>query len=314
MGMNKGVMRRRSALGRLLTSFSTVRNCGLLMRNNKHSTAELTTRLKVRDGVIGNHHVASTRALGIMAVMCNKLIGGGVMTNLRTGNIGTVKLAKTSVGIVHSMGHPMGSISCNFINSIRGMGTNFLTALVHRNVIPIVTPLARSNGKDVLGAGTSAVTKRATGTLTSLFSIALICYFRGGNMLHSRGSSSDMVPIVAPRRFGRFMTRNVVRKKVVPGLRGSFSTVSTKIDRIMVALTSTVGRKDKAMVGGWFGGGEQIDMALIWLAHRCCETVQRVDFQGSVLPLGSGLCELTLHVALGDTRTRSIIRSAVVEM
>lgn len=255
VGINNGVMRRRTALHRLLGSFTTVRKRGILIRNKNHSTAGVTTRLKVRDGVIGNHQVASTRALEMIAVICNNLIGGGVITKLRTCNIGTLKLAKTSVGIVHSIGHPIGRISCNFINSIRGISTSLLSSLVCGNIIPIVTPLARSKRKGVLGAGTSAVTKRATGTLSNLFSIALICYFRGGNMLHSRGSSSDMVPRVAHTRFRRCMTSNIVRKNVVPGLRGSFRTVGTKISRIVVALTSTVGNGKKAQVGGWFGGG-----------------------------------------------------------
>lgn len=313
VGINNGVMRRRTALCGLLSSFTTVRNCGILMRKNKHSTAGLTTRLNVRDGVIGNHHVASARALGIIAVICNKLIGGGVITNLRTHNIGTLNLAKTSVSMVHSMGHPIGRISCKFINSIGRIGSTFLTSLVRGNIIPIVTPLARSKSKRVLGAGTSAVTKRATGTLTNLFSMALIFYFRGGNILHDRSSSSDIVPRVAPRRFGRCMTSKIVRNNVVPGLRGSFRTLGTNISRIMVALTSTVGKGDKAHVQGWFGGGN----GELWLS-RCLAIgllrVRRLDFHGSVLPLGSGLFQLTLEVAFSETRTRSIIRRALVEI
>lgn len=254
VGMKKGVMRRPSALGRLLSSFSSLSNCGILIRKKNHSTAHVTSRLKVRDRVIGKHHVASTRALGIIAVICNKLIGGGVITNLRTGKIGTVNLAKASVGMVHSIGHPIGSVSCNCMKSIRGMSKGTLTSLVRHRVMPIVTPLARSKGKGLLGAGTSAVTKRATGTLTRCFSIALICYFRGGKILHSRGSSSDMVPILAPSLFGRCIRRKVIRNNVVPGLRGSFSTLSTNISRIMVALTSTVCGSSKAVVEGWFGG------------------------------------------------------------
>lgn len=274
VGIKNGVMRRRTALGRLLGSFTTVRKRGILIRKNKHSTAGVTTRLNVSDGVIGNHHVASTRALGIIAVICNKLIGGGVMTKLRTHNIGTLKLAKTSVGMVHSVGHPIGRISCNFMKSMRHISSALLSSLVRGNIIPIVTPLARSKRKGVLGAGTSAVTKRATGTLSTVFSIALICYFRGGNILHSRGSSRDIVPRVGRTRFRHCVTRKIVRKKVVPGLRGSFRTVGTNISRIMVALTSTVRASKKAQVGGWFGGGEDASMAFRRLVHRLGESTE----------------------------------------
>lgn len=254
VGIKKGVIRRRRALHGLLGSFSRMRKCGILIRKNKHSTAGLTTRLNVRDGVINNHQVASISVLGIIAVICKKLIGGGVITNLRTLNVGTLKLAKTSVGLVQSSGHPIKRISCNFINSIGRIGTSLLTSLVRRNVIPMLTPLARSGRKRVLGAGTSAVTKRTTGTLTGRFRIALVFYFRGGNILGSRGSSRDIVPRVSHATFRRCIRTNIVRKKVVPGLRGSFRTVSTKIGRIVVARTSSVRLKGNAHIFWYIAG------------------------------------------------------------
>ncbi len=253
MGMNNGVIRRRSSLHGLLSTFHGIRNRGVLIRNNKHSTAGVTTHLNVRDRVIGKHHVASTSALSIIAVICKKLIGGGVITHLRTLNVGTLKLANASVGIVHSRGHPMGSISCNFINSISAISKDLLSSLVCGKIIPIVTPLARSKRNRLLGAGTSAVTKRATGTVTTFFSIALVFYFRGGKILESTRSSRDLVPRLGRARFERCMRSNIVRSNVVPGLRGSFRTVRTKIDEIVVARTATVSKASNAVVRTWGG-------------------------------------------------------------
>ncbi len=229
------------SLSQLLSLFENMPGKKLLVHGGGRSATALAADLGIETQMIEGRRVTDEKMLRIVTMVYAGQVNKNIVARLQALGMNALGLTGADLGVMRADKRmPKDGVDFGFVGDVTEVDTTILSALIQKNVIPVMAPITHNGMGSLLNTNADIVAGELAIALSKTFDVDLIYCFEKKGVLADKDDEDSVIHSLTLAKVKDMIAKEEIADGMIPKLEGAFRSLYSGVKKVYITKASDI--------------------------------------------------------------------------
>lgn len=234
------IVEEETTLYKLLDDFTAIGGYKVLVHGGGRSVTKLAAQLGIESKMLNGRRITDAETLKIVTMVYGGLVNKNIVAGLQARGVNALGLTGADMDVIRSVKRPVKAADYGFVGDVKQVNGDFLGELIHKSVVPVLTPLTHDGNGCLLNTNADTIAGEIAKVLARQFDVTLFYCFEKKGVLRDENDDDSVIPEITPDEFIRYVADGIIQGGMIPKLENSFEAINNGVSEVVITLFSAI--------------------------------------------------------------------------
>ena len=221
-------------LASFLRDFASVEGKKVLVHGGGKLATKLAEQMKLPQQMIEGRRITDAETLKVVTMVYAGLINKNIVAKLQSNNCNAVGISGADGNSILAHKRVHTTMDYGYAGDIDGINNSFFKALLHENLIPVVSPITHDGGGQLLNTNADTIAQEIARALCRDFNVELIYSFEKDGVLMDVNDQDSVIKKLGPSYYSELKQNGSIFAGMIPKLDNAFAALNSGVKKIFI--------------------------------------------------------------------------------
>ena len=227
-------MEEPESLKQLLTDFSLIEGCKVLVHGGGRSATALAAQLGIESKMVNGRRVTDEEMLKVVTMVYGGLVNKKIVAGLQALGVNALGLTGADLNYMRSEKRPIAEVDYGFVGDVKQVDADILSDLISKGVVPVLAPLTHDKKGNLLNTNADTIAGEAAKALARYFEVTLMYCFEKKGVLMNETDEDSIIENINPATFEKLVAEGIISGGMIPKLENAFEALKSGVKTVVI--------------------------------------------------------------------------------
>ena len=238
------IVEEPESLKQLLTDFSLIVGCKVLVHGGGRSATALAAQLGIESKMVNGRRVTDEEMLKVVTMVYGGLVNKKIVAGLQALGVNALGLTGADLNYMRSEKRPIAEVDYGFVGDVKQVDADILSDLISKSVVPVLAPLTHDKKGNLLNTNADTIAGEAAKALARYFEVTLMYCFEKKGVLMNETDEDSIVENINPATFEKLVAEGIISGGMIPKLENAFEALKSGVKQVIITRADLIKKKN----------------------------------------------------------------------
>ena len=221
-----------AVLNGLCDELSACYRDSVLVHGGGSMAGQLSARLGIRTRMIDGRRITDRETLEVAVMAYAGWANKKLVAALQVRNVNACGLSGCDQKVILAHKREVKEIDWGFVGDIDRVDTGVLAGLLHRQVMPVISPITYDGAGQLLNTNADSVAGAVAVALSRIDDTELIFCFDKPGVLLDVNDADSVIPVLDKEKYAGYLEQGAIHAGMIPKLDNAFKTIKAGVKSV----------------------------------------------------------------------------------
>ena len=234
------IVEEEATLCKLLDDFAALEGYKVLVHGGGRSATKIAALLGIESKMVNGRRITDAETLKVVTMVYGGLVNKNIVAGLQARGVNALGLTGADMDVIRSAKRPVKDVDYGFVGDVKQVNGAFLSELIHKGVVPVMTPLTHDGEGHMLNTNADTIAGETAKALSGQFDVTLVYCFEKKGVLRNENDDDSVISRITPEEFKQYVAEGVIQGGMIPKLENSFEALDAGVTEVVITLASAI--------------------------------------------------------------------------
>ena len=228
------IVEEPESLKQLLTDFSLIEGCKVLVHGGGRSATALAAQLGIESKMVNGRRVTDEEMLKVVTMVYGGLVNKKIVAGLQALGVNALGLTGADLNYMRSEKRPIAEVDYGFVGDVKQVDADILSDLISKGVVPVLAPLTHDKKGNLLNTNADTIAGEAAKALARYFEVTLMYCFEKKGVLMNETDEDSIIENINPATFEKLVAEGIISGGMIPKLENAFEALKSGVKTVVI--------------------------------------------------------------------------------
>ena len=228
------IVEEPESLKQLLTDFSLIEGCKVLVHGGGRSATALAAQLGIESKMVNGRRVTDEEMLKVVTMVYGGLVNKKIVAGLQALGVNALGLTGADLNYMRSEKRPIAEVDYGFVGDVKQVDADILSDLISKSVVPVLAPLTHDKKGNLLNTNADTIAGEAAKALARYFEVTLMYCFEKKGVLMNETDEDSIIENINPATFEKLVAEGIISGGMIPKLENAFEALKSGVKTVVI--------------------------------------------------------------------------------
>ena len=228
------IVEEPESLKQLLTDFSLIEGCKVLVHGGGRSATALAAQLGIESKMVNGRRVTDEEMLKVVTMVYGGLVNKKIVAGLQALGVNALGLTGADLNYMRSEKRPIAEVDYGFVGDVKQVDADILSDLISKGVVPVLAPLTHDKKGNLLNTNADTIAGEAAKALARYFEVTLMYCFEKKGVLMNETDEDSIIENIIPATFEKLVAEGIISGGMIPKLENAFEALKSGVKTVVI--------------------------------------------------------------------------------
>jgi len=238
------IVEEPESLKQLLTDFSLIEGCKVLVHGGGRSATALAAQLGIESKMVNGRRVTDEEMLKVVTMVYGGLVNKKIVAGLQALGVNALGLTGADLNYMRSEKRPIAEVDYGFVGDVKQVDADILSDLISKGVVPVLAPLTHDKKGNLLNTNADTIAGEAAKALARYFEVTLMYCFEKKGVLADENDDDSVIENINPATFEKLVAEGIISGGMIPKLENAFDALKSGVKQVIITRADLIKKKN----------------------------------------------------------------------
>ncbi len=238
------IVEEPESLKHLLTDFSLIEGCKVLVHGGGRSATALAAQLGIESKMVNGRRVTDEEMLKVVTMVYGGLVNKKIVAGLQALGVNALGLTGADLNYMRSEKRPIAEVDYGFVGDVKQVDADILSDLISKSVVPVLAPLTHDKKGNLLNTNADTIAGEAAKALARYFEVTLMYCFEKKGVLADENDDDSVIENINPATFEKLVAEGIISGGMIPKLENAFEALKSGVKQVIITRADLIKKKN----------------------------------------------------------------------
>ncbi len=238
------IVEEPESLKQLLTDFSLIVGCKVLVHGGGRSATALAAQLGIESKMVNGRRVTDEEMLKVVTMVYGGLVNKKIVAGLQALGVNALGLTGADLNYMRSEKRPIAEVDYGFVGDVKQVDADILSDLISKSVVPVLAPLTHDKKGNLLNTNADTIAGEAAKALARYFEVTLMYCFEKKGVLADENDDDSVIENINPATFEKLVAEGIISGGMIPKLENAFEALKSGVKQVIITRADLIKKKN----------------------------------------------------------------------
>ena len=238
------IVEEPESLKQLLTDFSLIEGCKVLVHGGGRSATALAAQLGIESKMVNGRRVTDEEMLKVVTMVYGGLVNKKIVAGLQALGVNALGLTGADLNYMRSEKRPIAEVDYGFVGDVKQVDADILSDLISKSVVPVLAPLTHDKKGNLLNTNADTIAGEAAKALARYFEVTLMYCFEKKGVLADENDDDSVIENINPATFEKLVAEGIISGGMIPKLENAFEALKSGVKQVIITRADLIKKKN----------------------------------------------------------------------